>query len=406
MMKRTKQPAPDIKQPSLPISFWKAIAIEAFKSSGYLVVNKNLIKQLGGIQALLFCNYIDKQQYFDERFPDNKGWFFLTHKDIEEQLGLSEKVIRSAKKGLKERGLIRTKMKGQPAKEYIKLNFKVIANMISPALTERVGLDLTERVGLYKEPLIKDKKEKEYKEKEKDSDTPLSLSLDEVLAYFPEDWIEDKTFHSILGDYYRMRKESGYPLTKTSTKLQANSLTGYTLDVATKALTTSVANGWRGTFPDKVPGARANPKAKGKSKSRKVMTPKAVIDKHYTGSNGNRDGSLNVIIADAFFKETYEPARDLLRVPDSPELASLLLGMLEDIYSQQKGMSKELARLMPNGMTVLEHYIRWIGDNPWISDKTMKLFSVSHTLFQKFRRDEAKRDNNERDPLTGKSYLW
>jgi len=113
-MKRTKQ------SNNQPI---EALLIESFKSTGYLIVNKTLIKQFRLIPAVLLSNYIDKHIYFQEKFPDNDGWFFLTHEQQTEQLGLSDHQIRQGKKELKEKRYIQTKQKGIPAKEWYRINF-------------------------------------------------------------------------------------------------------------------------------------------------------------------------------------------------------------------------------------------------------------------------------------------
>ncbi len=97
--------------------------IESFKSSGYLIVNKTLIKEIGLIPAIILSNYIDKHIYFQNQFPNNNNWFFLTHANQTEQLGLSDHQIRQAKKKLIEACYIQTEMRGIPPKEWYLINF-------------------------------------------------------------------------------------------------------------------------------------------------------------------------------------------------------------------------------------------------------------------------------------------
>ena len=114
-MKRTKQSNTNLEA--------EIIIIEAFKSTGYLIVNKTLIKQIGLIPAIILSNYIDKHIYFRKQRPENNGWFFLTHANQTEQLGLSDHQIRQAKKKLIAADYIVTEMRGIPPKEWYIINF-------------------------------------------------------------------------------------------------------------------------------------------------------------------------------------------------------------------------------------------------------------------------------------------
>jgi predicted ArsR family transcriptional regulator len=102
------------------------LVIEAFKSDGYLILNKTLIQQLGLHQALVLSNLIDKCVYFYEHTPEYDGEFYLTHDQQSEQIGLSDHQIREAKRKLVAMGYVRTYLKGTPAKEWYILNFEAI----------------------------------------------------------------------------------------------------------------------------------------------------------------------------------------------------------------------------------------------------------------------------------------
>lgn len=118
------------------------LAIEAFRSDNYLIVNKTLIQKLGLIQAVLLSNYIEKYVYFKSKEQDEDGWFYCTHEQQEEQLTLGVRVIRENKKELIDKGILITKWKGLPAKEWIKIDFAKLLNRVGLALTNREGLPL------------------------------------------------------------------------------------------------------------------------------------------------------------------------------------------------------------------------------------------------------------------------
>ena len=149
-MKRTKSPALNSR-----IEF---LAIEAFKSTGYLIVNKTLIKQFGLLPAILLSNYIDKHIYFREKFPDNDGWFFLTHENQMNQLGMAEYSIRKYKTYLKDKGIIKTTQKGIPAKEWYKIDFQKLVGCLGQDLPKTTGQDPKISKGLYKDTKNKETK--------------------------------------------------------------------------------------------------------------------------------------------------------------------------------------------------------------------------------------------------------
>ena len=107
-------------------------------------------------------------------------------------------------------------------------------------------------------------------------------------------------------------------------------------------------------------------------------------------------------LASAFTENCYTPAKQIITDEDEGKLARKLLSLYEHIQVIQSNIPPGL---LPSPISIIQNYLEWIEDNDWISDRTVKLLSVSHTLFKRFRREEAKKDNMERDPVTGKSYL-
>jgi hypothetical protein len=107
-------------------------------------------------------------------------------------------------------------------------------------------------------------------------------------------------------------------------------------------------------------------------------------------------------LASAFTENCYTPAKQIITDEDEGKLARKLLSLYEHIQVIQSNIPPGL---LPSPISIIQNYLEWIEDNDWISDRTVKLLSVSHTLFKRFRREEARKDNMERDPVTGKSYL-
>ena len=158
-MKRTKQKS------ELAYNQTEDLIIEAFKSTGFLIVNKKLIKLFGLIGAVVLSNYIDKYQYFkNARGSSFDGWFFLRHKDVMEHLQLKENAIIAVKKWFIKLEFLIVKRKGIPAKEWFFIDFEKLADYVFQ--TSHEGLDPQKIRGLDIEKirgLIKETKSKEIK---------------------------------------------------------------------------------------------------------------------------------------------------------------------------------------------------------------------------------------------------
>jgi len=94
-------------------------------SSAFLIVNKQLAKQVGLKGAVLLADLISKEEYFMANGMTD-GWFFNTAKNIEEDTCLTSHQQRKAIKSLKDLGIIETKVIGVPAKQH----FKIIENKL------------------------------------------------------------------------------------------------------------------------------------------------------------------------------------------------------------------------------------------------------------------------------------
>lgn len=92
-------------------------------SDSYITVNKELIKQVGLEGAVLIGELASEYDYWAKNNGITEdGYFFSTIENIEEKTGLSEHRQRQAIKKLEELGIVTVKVKGLPAKRYVKLN--------------------------------------------------------------------------------------------------------------------------------------------------------------------------------------------------------------------------------------------------------------------------------------------
>lgn len=89
----------------------------------FIPVNKDLIKAFGLEEAIILGELASEYNYFEQKGEISEdGYFYSTADNVEENTTLKEKRQRNALNNLKEKGIIDVKLKGIPAKRYIKIN--------------------------------------------------------------------------------------------------------------------------------------------------------------------------------------------------------------------------------------------------------------------------------------------
>jgi DNA-binding transcriptional ArsR family regulator len=99
-------------------------------SSAFLVLNKQLAKQIGLKPSILLADLISKEEYFIANGMTD-GWFFNTESNIQDDTTLTPFQQRNALKVLKEKGLIETQRRGIPAKQYFKINEQQVIHFLN-----------------------------------------------------------------------------------------------------------------------------------------------------------------------------------------------------------------------------------------------------------------------------------
>ena len=107
-------------------------------SSAFIVLNKELARQVGLKEAVLLADLISKEEYFIAKGMTD-GWFFNTEANIEKDTTLTPYQQRKCLKTLKTSLVLETKRKGIPAKQYFKINelqvIKLLNNLSATNLT-------------------------------------------------------------------------------------------------------------------------------------------------------------------------------------------------------------------------------------------------------------------------------
>lgn len=108
--------------------------LQLLASRNYISVNKDLIKALGLEEAIIMGELASEYNYWYEKERLEDGYFYSTVENIEEHTTLSGHKQRKALKKLQEAGLIDVKVKGIPAKRYIKIFEEQVIKILNPQL--------------------------------------------------------------------------------------------------------------------------------------------------------------------------------------------------------------------------------------------------------------------------------
>lgn len=107
-------------------------------NNSYGVYNKNIARAIGLEEAIILGELASEYEYWlKQNALTEDGYFFSTIENIEENTSIAEYRQRKALNKLKELGLIDIKVRGLPAKRYIKLNEDAIEDFIYNKLCKK-----------------------------------------------------------------------------------------------------------------------------------------------------------------------------------------------------------------------------------------------------------------------------
>jgi len=429
------------------------IALEIFRTDAFLAVNKKLIQKVGIIKAAYITNLMDKYKYFRDRgMLTADGGFYLTYEEQTKQLGLSEHQLRTCKKEFIEAGVLRTEMRCTPRKEFYFIDFGELLSQfiideedepIEPIPDDSTNAKNTDESGdQFKQYCLKNSsnnaqkiqaimlknfkqyslknssniKKNLYKENEKENNilfsdlnskieskqdknfryVPLAEKLAFIIRKNKRINVTSQRIASWANEIRKLVETDGVFIQRVETALDwyEENIGGQYIPVIESG--SSLRNKFI-KLEDAMRRAGAVP---GQSKTISTDTPKdpkKVLRQFF----GSKD------LANVFYRDCYEPAEVLFEgTVDEGTLVETLLNLYSQIKEKQEQyLSGDLVRLLPGPMELIARYIDWIRDNTWITDIRLDMFDLNHSLFSRFRRDEAKTDNLERDAITGKSYL-
>jgi hypothetical protein len=430
------------------------IALEIFRTDAFLAINKKLIQKVGIIKAAYIMNLVDKYKYFRDRgMLTEDGGFYLTYEEQTKQLGLSEHQLRTCKKEFIEARVLRTEMRCVPRKEFYFIDFGELLSQfivvdeeeepIEPIPDDSTNAKNTDESGdqfkqyslknlrnnaqkiqgimlkNFKQYSLKNSsniKKNLYKENEKENNILFSDLNSKIESK------QDKNFRYVpLAEKlaFIIRKNKKINVTPQKIFSWANEIRKLVETDEVSIQRVQAALDWyeeniggqyvpviesgsslRNKFIKLEDAMRRAGAVPGQSKTISTDTskdPKKILQQFFRSKD----------LAYVFYRDCYEPAEALFEgTVDGGTLAETLLNLYSQIKEkQEQNLSGDLVRLLPGPMELIARYIDWIRDNTWITDIRLDMFDLNHSLFSRFRRDEAKTDNFERDAITGKSYL-
>lgn len=236
-------------------------------SDNYIVINRDLLKKYGINVALMLCELASEYNYFEQSGKLEDGMFYSTIDNINERTGLSKYQQSEALKVLDKIGIVKSVVKGIPAKRFFKIDVEELAKQIvniSPSSCKEIGKLDGEKVEtknnnrklINNSNNLKDKESKkedtnntqiEHVEKTTCRKKKKTISYDEQIA----EYTGNEELQDALKAFLQMRSFIKKPMTKYALKLMLKKLDefGNTDDTKIAILNQSITNNWQGIFP-------------------------------------------------------------------------------------------------------------------------------------------------------------
>ena len=112
--------------------------LQLISNSNFLVVNKELIIKVGLEESILLAEFASEYDYWENKSQLEDGYFYSTVENVEEKTTLSGHKQRKAINNLIQQELIEAKIKGIPAKRYIKINEEKIEQLFNNKLLKNL----------------------------------------------------------------------------------------------------------------------------------------------------------------------------------------------------------------------------------------------------------------------------
>lgn len=208
--------------------------IDIMTKGKYFILNKELIRRVGADAALFLSEIALWQDCTDD-------WIFRTQVQIEEETGLSARVQKKCVDILKDNGILKTKKQGLPARLYYFIDIKHLSKFLPNEETSFAKNAKQESA--KSENFIAETAKHNNNNKNKN----LIININNAVS---------EEFKNHIQSFFDYRKEIKKPFRSqksvdTKIKEFISQAEVYGEQAVIESITTSIANGWQGTFIDK-----------------------------------------------------------------------------------------------------------------------------------------------------------
>lgn len=222
--------------------------IQLIASSNYITVNKALIRLLGIDEAIILGELASEYEYWSRREELQDGYFYSTIENIEENTTLTEYKQRKALNNLKNQGIVSIKIKGIPAKRFIKINEGQVLYLLgNNDLKNSSASSLKIKELETKIPKGNKNNINKNENKNNDNKKERKTTYDEILS-----GITDTELKSLYLDYIKMRKLIKAPMTDRALQMLIKKVNEYepnNIENQKQLLETAIMNNWKSVYP-------------------------------------------------------------------------------------------------------------------------------------------------------------
>ena len=220
--------------------------LQLIASSSFLTVTMAIAKQVGNDAAILLAELASSQVYFENNGMLTDGMFFETVELIEDRTNLTKYQQAKAVKVLEESGILKTKLKGIPAKRYFYVDGEKILGLVDHKKSK--NLTTGGQKTLPQEVKKLDRNNKRISIKENNKRINNTVVNDSALS----DPVKDKVM-----DFMANREEIKKPYkSERSIKSFVNQVEKqeqlHGSIAVIECIDKSMSNGWQGVFWDKI----------------------------------------------------------------------------------------------------------------------------------------------------------
>lgn len=112
--------------------------LQLIANRNYITLNKDLIKLVGLEEAILLGELASEYDYWEKQDALEDGYFYTTIENVQNNTTLSDYQQRRILKKLQEVGLVDVKVRGIPAKRYIKINEEQVIELFDSQLLKNL----------------------------------------------------------------------------------------------------------------------------------------------------------------------------------------------------------------------------------------------------------------------------